>query len=220
MQRDDHELVDALRAGNANAVEMLIQRYGAWIYRVAARVLGDHRDAEEVTQNVLMTVVRKIGTFKGEAAFSSWIYRIAANAAYDHARARRARVDDVSLDALLPVFDEMGRHVEPVVDWSRDLQDPAVAAEVRVVLEQAIGNLPEDYRVVLVLRDIEDLTTEEVAQALGLTAAAVKSRLHRARLFLRKAFTEWNGRARSGAAPPRASSQRQEGSSCSERLPP
>lgn len=185
-QRDDQELVDALRAGDANGVDTLVQRYGAWIHRVAARVLGDRRDAEEVTQNVLMTVMGKIRTFKGEAAFSSWLYRIAANAAYDQARARRARVDDLSLDAVLPVFDEMGRHVEPVVDWSRDLEDPAVAGEVRAALERAIGHLPEDYRVVVVLRDVEELTTEEVAQALGLTVAAVKSRLHRARLVLRQ----------------------------------
>ncbi len=190
MHRDDQGLVDALRAGDANGAEALVQRYGAWIYRVAARVLRDRRDAEEVTQNVLMTVLRKIGTFKGQAAFSSWIYRITANAAYDRARARRARADDVSLDSVLPVFDEMGRHVEPVVDWSGALEDPAVAGEVRAVLERAIGNLPEDYRVVLVLRDIEELTTEEVAEALGLSVAAVKSRLHRARLFLRKAVTE------------------------------
>ncbi len=190
MNRDDESLVDALRAGDANGVEALVQRYGAWIYRVAARILGDRRDAEEVCQDVLMTVVRKIGTFKGGAAFSSWIYRIAANAAYDRARARRARVDDVSLDAVLPVFDEMGRHVEPVVDWSRSLEDPAVAGEVRTVLERAIENLPEDYRVVLVLRDVEELTNEEVAKTLGLTVAAVKSRLHRARLFVRKALTQ------------------------------
>lgn len=191
MQRDDQWLVDALRAGDADGVEALVQRYGAWIYRVAGRVLGDRRDAEEVAQNVLMTVVRKIGTFKGAAAFSSWIYRIAANAAYDRARARRARVDDVSLDAVLPVFDEMGRHAEPVVDWSRTLDgDTAVAGEVRATLERAIGNLPEDYRVVLVLRDVEELTNEEVAEALGLSVAAVKSRLHRARLFLREALTE------------------------------
>jgi RNA polymerase sigma-70 factor (ECF subfamily) len=190
MNRDDESLVDALRTGHAKAVETLVQRYGAWIYRVAARILGDRRDAEEVCQDVLMTVVRKIEMFKGGAAFSSWIYRIAANAAYDRSRARRARVDDVSLDAVLPVFDEMGHHVEPVVDWSRGLEDPAVAGQVRTVLERAIGNLPEDYRIVLVLRDVEELTNEEVAKTLGLTVAAVKSRLHRARLFVRKALTQ------------------------------
>ncbi len=188
--RDDQWLVDVLRAGNTDGVEALVQRYGAWIYRVAARVLGDRRDAEEVCQDVLMTVVRKIGTFKGEAAFSSWIYRIATNAAYDRARARRARGADVSLAAVLPVFDEMGRHIDPVADWSRDLDDTAVAGEVRAALERAIGNLPADYRVVLVLRDIEGLTTEEVAEALDLSMAAVKSRLHRARLIVRQEMTQ------------------------------
>jgi RNA polymerase sigma-70 factor, ECF subfamily len=189
MNRDDKAIVDALRRGDADGAEALVNHHGARIYRVVARILGDRRDVEEVCQDVLMTVVRKIGTFRGEAAFSSWIYRIAANAAYERARARRARVDDVSLDAVLPVFDEMGRHVAPVVDWSGGLEDPAVAGEVRTVLERAIGNLPEDYRVVLVLRDVEGLTNEEVAETLGLTVAAVKSRLHRARLFMRKALT-------------------------------
>lgn len=184
VRNDDRGLVEGLRRGEPSAVEALVDQYAGWIYRVAARVLGDRRDAEEVTQDVLMTVVGKIGTFKGEAAFSSWLYRIAANAAYERARGRR-RSAEVSLEAVLPVFDAEGRHVQPGVDWSRELEDPAVAGEMRDVLERAIGELPEDYRVVLVLRDVEGLTNEEVARALGLTVAAVKSRLHRARLFVR-----------------------------------
>lgn len=110
--------------------------------------------------------------------------RVAANAAYERARARRRR-GEVSLEGVLPRFDSEGRHVEAVVDWSREMNDPAVAGELRAALESAIGELPEDYRVVLVLRDVEGMTTEEVARALGLTIAAVKSRLHRARLFVR-----------------------------------
>lgn len=182
---DDRELVESLRRAEPGAVEALVDRYAGWIYRVAARVLGDRRDAEEVTQDVLMTVVRKIGTFKGESKLSSWLYRIAANAAYERARGRGRRTE-VSLEAVLPVFDAEGRHVHPVVDWSREWEDPAVAGEMREVLERAISELPEDYRVVLVLRDVEGVSNEEVARALGLTVAAVNSRLHRARLFVRQ----------------------------------
>lgn len=182
---DDRWLVEALRRREPGAAEALVDRYGGWIYRVAARLLGDPRDAEEVTQDVLLIVLEKIGTFRGEAAFSSWLYRIAANAAYERLRSRRSR-EELSLDAVLPVFDSEGRHVQPVVDWSRDLDDPAVAREARAALERAIAGLPADYRAVLVLRDVEELTTEEVAGVLGLTVAAVKSRLHRARLVLRK----------------------------------
>lgn len=181
----DEELVAGLLRGDPRAVEMLVDRYGAWIHRVASRLLADARDAEEVTQDVLMTVVRKIGTFKHEAKFSSWVYRIAANAAYERARSRRSRLE-TSLEPLLPVFDDEGRHVARVQDWSKGLDDPAVAAEVRSALERGIGRLPEEYRTVLVLRDVEGLTNEDVAGALGLTLAAVKSRLHRARLALRQ----------------------------------
>lgn len=181
----DEELVAGLLRGDPRAVEMLVDRYGAWIHRVASRLLADARDAEEVTQDVLMTVVRKIGTFKHEAKFSSWVYRIAANAAYERVRSRRSR-PETSLEPLLPVFDDEGRHVARVQDWSKGLDDPAVAAEVRSALERGIGRLPEEYRTVLVLRDVEGLTNEDVAGALGLTLAAVKSRLHRARLALRQ----------------------------------
>lgn len=182
---NDQWLVEELRRGAPDAVEALVEHYGAWIHRVAARLLGDPRDAEEVTQDVLMTVVGKIGTFKGQAAFSSWLYRIAANAAYDRLRSRRSQAE-VSLEPLLPLFDEEGRHVQPVLDWSSELEDPAVAREARSALERSIGRLPAEYRIVLLLRDVEGLTNEEVADALGLTVAAVKSRLHRARLFLRQ----------------------------------
>lgn len=180
----DEELVAGLLRGEARAVELLVDRYGGWIYRLASRLLTDTRDAEEVTQDVLMAVVQKIGTFKREAAFSSWLYRIAANAAYERLRSRRSR-PEVSIEPLLPVFDQEGRHVAPVLDWSKEVEDPAVADELRSALERGISQLPEEYRIVLLLRDVEGLTNEEVADALGLTVAAVKSRLHRARLALR-----------------------------------
>lgn len=180
----DDELVAGLLRGEAHAVEVLVDRYGAWIHRVASRLLADARDAEEVTQDVLMTVVQKIGTFKREAAFSSWLYRIATNAAYERLRSRRSR-PEISLEPMLPVFDDEGRHVARVQDWSKGLDDPAVADELRSALERGINQLPEEYRIVLLLRDVEGLTNEEVADALGLSVAAVKSRLHRARLALR-----------------------------------
>ncbi len=185
MKSGDQSLIDGLERGETDAIEAFVGRYGGQIHRVAARLLGDPRDAEEVTQDVLMTVVQKIGTFKREAALSSWLYRIVANAAYDRLRSRRAQAE-VPLDPLLAVFDEEGRHVQPVMDWSSQLEDPAVVGEARSALERGIGRLAEEYRVVLVLRDVEGLTNEEVADALGLTVAAVKSRLHRARLFLRR----------------------------------
>lgn len=182
---EDQKLVEALQRGEPGAVEALLDRYGGWIYRVARRLLNDPRDVEEVTQDVLLTVVRKIQTFKGEAAFSSWLYRIAVNAAYQRLRAKRAR-PEVSLEPFLPVFDDEGRYIEPVVDWSSKLNDPAVAGETRAAIERSLSRLPEEYRVVIQLHDVEELPNEEVAATLGLTVAAVKSRVHRARLFLRQ----------------------------------
>jgi RNA polymerase sigma factor (sigma-70 family) len=124
VRSDDERLVEGLERGEPDAIERLVDRYGAWIHRVAARLLADPRDAEEITQDVLMTVVQKIGTFKREAAFSSWLYRIAANAAYERLRSPRSRVE-VPLEPLLGMFDDEGRHVRPVVDWSARLEDPA-----------------------------------------------------------------------------------------------
>lgn len=181
----DERLVEALRRGEDGAVEALVDRYAGWIHGVTRRLLNDPRDAEEVTQDVLLTVVQKIQTFKGEAAFSSWLYRIAANAAYQRLQQRRSR-QEVPLEPFLPVFDEEGRYAQPVVDWSRQLDDPALAGEVRAAIEQSLSRLPEEYRVVILLHDMEGLPNEEVAATLGLTIPAVKSRVHRARLFLRQ----------------------------------
>jgi len=183
--REDAALLDGLRRGEERAVEELVDRYGAWIHRVARRLLDDPRDTEEVTQDVLLTVVQKIHTFKGEAALSSWIYRIAVNAALGRLRARRARAE-VSLDPFLPVFDDEGRLAGPVTDWSARLEDPALAADVRAAIERALARLPEEYRAIVLLR----LPNEEVARVLNLTVAAAKSRLHRARLALRQALAE------------------------------
>lgn len=182
---DDQALIARLRRGEPEAAEALVDRYGAWIHRVVRRLLDDPRDAEEVAQDVLMIVVRKITLFRSEAAFSTWLYRIAVNAAYQRLRSRRSR-NEVALEPLLPAFDEEGRHVKPVVDWSERMENPAVASELRAALERGISRLPEDYRTVLLLRDVEGLSNEQVAEAVGITVAATKSRLHRARLSLRE----------------------------------
>jgi RNA polymerase sigma-70 factor (ECF subfamily) len=182
-------LVERLRGRAEGAVEEFVERYGARIYRLARRLLNDPRDAEEVTQDVFLTVVEKIHTFKGEAAFSSWIYRIAANAAYGRLRSKTSR-PEVSLESFPPLFDEEGRYAQPVLDWSERLDDPAVAAETRRAIEQAINRLPEEYRTAILLHDVEGLSNEEVAATLGLTVAAVKSRVHRARLVLRQELAQ------------------------------
>ena len=182
----DRQLVDALRRGEATAVEHLVAAYSDRAYRLAARITLSEQDAEEVVQDAVWTVVRKIDTFRGEAAFGSWFYRIVANAAYQKVRGRSNRRTEVSLDEVLPHLDDRGWHGHPVADWSEGVADPSLQAELRMVLTSALDELPAAYRTVLLLRDVEGLSHREIGEALEMTVSNVKIRVHRARLFLRK----------------------------------
>jgi RNA polymerase sigma-70 factor (ECF subfamily) len=181
----DAALVEQLRREDAGAAEALVGAYGSRVYRLAVRVTGNASDAEEVVQDALWTVVRKIGTFRGDSAFGSWLYRIVANAAYQKIRGQR-RHPEVSLDDVLPAFYEDGAHAAPIDDWSPKVDDPCRRTEVRRALSAALDALPADARTAVVLRDVEGLAMTEVAATLGLTVASAKTRVHRARLFLRK----------------------------------
>ena len=182
----DALLVAALRRRDPSAPEDFVATYGDRACRLATRITYSVQDAEEAVQDAFLLAIRKIDSFRGESAFGSWFYRIVANAAYQRCRRRRGGVADVSRDNLLPVFDEHGRHAAPVADWSMTVDDPARQTELRIVLGAAIAELPADYRVVELLRDVDGLSHREIAETLGLTAAAVRMRVHRARLFLRK----------------------------------
>jgi RNA polymerase sigma-70 factor (ECF subfamily) len=189
----DQRLHRDLLAQTPDAVETLVERYGAKTYRLALRITGSPEDAQEVSQDVLWTVVRKIGTFKGESALGSWIYRITANAAYEKLRGRRGK-DEVSWEALLPSFDTEGHLVDPGHDWTLSAEDPALRDEARRRLRDAIDSLPADYRTAFVLHDMEGLSNPEIADLLGISLPAVKSRVHRSRLFLRQRLAQYVGR--------------------------
>ena len=182
----DRDLLEALRRRGPMAAEQLVSTYGERAYRLACRITGNGQDAEEVVQDAFWIVVRKIDSFRGESAFGSWLYRIVANAAYQKVRRRQTRRHELSLDEVLPLFDERGGHADPVVDWSPRVEDPCIQTELREVLSAAIDELPATYRTVLVLRDVEGRTSKEIAKALGLSLSVVKTRAHRARLLLRK----------------------------------
>jgi len=182
----DARLVAALRRRDPTAVEDLVATYGDRACRLATRITVNAQDAEEVVQDALLSVIRKIDSFRGDSAFGSWLYRIVTNAAYERCRSGRRRSADISLNNLLPVLDEHGRHVAPIADWSMSVDDPAHQTELRMVLSSAIGELPADYRAVVLLRDVDGLSNQEVAETLGLTVVNIKARVHRARLFLRK----------------------------------
>jgi RNA polymerase sigma-70 factor (ECF subfamily) len=187
----DAELVEALRREEPDAADRLVERYGDRVYRLAMRITGLNEDAEEAAQDALWTAARKIHMFKGESAFGSWIYRITANAAYQKLRTRRQKSAEIAIDDVLPSLDGDGRHFEPMDDWSNRVDEQALQGELRGVLQKAIDGLPADYRTALVLHDVEGLSNPDIAEALNISLPAVKSRVHRSRLFVRKQLAEY-----------------------------
>jgi len=181
----DETLAARAVAGDEPAFEDLVKRYQARVYRLAARLTGNDGDAQDAMQETFLLVYRNLGGFRGEARFSTWLYRIATNAALGVRRARARRPTD-PLDEFLPRFDAEGRHVRTPAQ----LQVAACADELidqRLLAARAregIDRLPDMYREALVLRDLEELDTAEVAAILGLEPAAVRQRVHRARLML------------------------------------
>jgi len=187
----DAELVEALRREEPDAPDRLVERYGDRVYRLAMRITGLKEDAEEAAQDALWTAARKVHMFKGESAFGSWIYRITANAAYQKLRTRRQKAPEIALEDVLPSLDGDGRHFEPMDDWSNRVDEQALQGELRRVLQQAIDGLPPDYRTALVLHDVEGLSNPDIAEALSISLPAVKSRVHRSRLFVRKQLADY-----------------------------
>jgi RNA polymerase sigma-70 factor, ECF subfamily len=181
----DHGLVTALRQREPTAAETLLTAYGDRAYRVALRITGNQHAAEEAVPDAFWSMVCKIDTFRGDAAFRSWFYRIVSNAAYEKIRRRRGPLVDISIEEVLPPF-EGGCHAGLITDWSSRIEDPAVQSELRAVLSSAIAALPAHYRTVIVLRDVEGLSMAEVAEVLGISVPTAKTWAHRARLLLRK----------------------------------
>ncbi len=146
--------------------------------------MGNETEAEEVVQDVFVTIYEKAHTFRGRAAFTTWLYRLTANAAITKLR-KRKRSRETSLDDYLPKFRDDDEHLKPIVDWSQDLESMIAANEAQQLLRQALDELPPVDKAVVVLSDLEELSNRDIAQALELTIPAVKARLHRARLILR-----------------------------------
>ncbi len=179
----DQELVERLKTGEEAAFEALLARYQGKVYRLAMSFTRNPEDAEEVLQDVFLTVYRKIGSFDGRSAFGTWLYRIAVNAALMKLRGRGPIQE--SLEEYLPQFTEDGRHTRMVVDWTPGPEEQLLRQERTLVVREAIEALPPDYKAVLVLRDLEGLSNGEVAEIMDTSVLAVKARLHRARLVLR-----------------------------------
>jgi RNA polymerase sigma-70 factor, ECF subfamily len=187
----DAGLVQALRNDEPAAAEQLVDTYGDRVYRLAVRITGVNEDAEEAAQDALWAAARQIHTFKGESAFGSWLYRITANAAYQKLRTRKGRQNEIPWEQVLPALDWEGRHFEPMDDWSPRVDEAALQGELREVLTTAIAGLPPDYRTAFVMHDMEGMSNPEIADTLGISLPAVKSRVHRSRLFLRQRLAEY-----------------------------
>lgn len=181
----DAELVERLKRGDEETFAALLGRHQEKVYRLAMNLTRNPQDAEEVTQDVFLAVARKIGTFNGQATFSTWLYRVTSNAALMKLKSRRHE-PDLPIDEAGPTFAADGSFARPVADWSDLPEERLLAAEGRRVLTQAIEALRRACKAAVVLRDIEALSNQEVAETLGVTVLAVKTRLYRARLALRQ----------------------------------
>lgn len=174
----------SLQAGDAAAFEQLVRRQTGPLLATARRILGNEEDARDAVQEGFVSAYRSLDRFAGHARVSTWLHRIVINAALMKLRSRRRRPEE-SIDELLPCFDEQGAWVSGMALPSSGAEALLESRERRALVRRCIARLPETHREVLVLRDIEDLDTAEVAAALGITANAVKIRLHRARQALR-----------------------------------
>ena len=188
----EKDLIGRMQAGDTAAVGELASMYGPRIQQLAFRYVKNWEDAEEVTQDVLLKVYRKIDAFRGDAALSSWIYRITFNTAMSRLRTGRAtraadrqKADGFSEDHVL-------QPQEPA-DWSSLADDHVLRGEMRRRLIAALTHLPTVYRVPVILRDIQGLSTEEASAVLRVKPQTLKSRLHRGRLILREHLSEFAG---------------------------
>jgi RNA polymerase sigma-70 factor, ECF subfamily len=208
-ETDDVVLFERLRAGDAGALEPLMTRFASRLYRVAIGICRSSADAEEVVQDVFLAAFRKASSFEGRAALGTWLYRIAVNTALNKRRGKRAEVEE-PLEDLLPTYLDDGHRQGDrsflLADWSTMPDEILLSKEGRTVIRAAVERLPQHYRAVLLLRDVEELSSEEVAEVLGESVASVKSRLHRARMALREQLTRSYA---SGRAPARTATNPQ-----------
>jgi|SRR6516164_3947582 len=185
---DDRELLTRAQAGDMSAFESLVGKHEDKVYGLALRMTRSEADAAEITQDTFLSAYQHLSEFRGEAAFGSWVHRIAANNAL--MRLRRQKVVDIVSDELAgPEFTERGSLADgPESDWSKRADDKVLEDELGRAIQAATDALPQGYREVFLLKDVEGLSYEEISEMVGISIPAVKSRLHRARLALREAI--------------------------------
>jgi RNA polymerase sigma-70 factor, ECF subfamily len=191
-EASDEVLVVRARAKDEAAFEELVSRYDDKLYRLAMRFVRNETDAQEILQDAFLSAWRNLPTFEGRAQFGSWMYRVTVNAALMLLRSRNRHpevtVDEVEPTVLNDAVAEGGQNMRASSDWSQRPDEQLQSDEMRRHIQASVDALPEGLRTVFLLRDVEELSTEDTAEALGLSVPAVKTRLHRARLALREAI--------------------------------
>jgi RNA polymerase sigma-70 factor (ECF subfamily) len=186
-RKSDLDLIEEFRKGEQGSFEELLSRYSSKVFSLASRLTRNTEDAEEVLQDVFVTVHRKIAGFEGKSSFSSWLYRVTVNAAFMKLRKRKQDLS-VSLEDIVQQSQTVAALKSPE---SAFVDSQTIRNQMLEALEVAIRKLPDDYRPVFILRDVDGLTSREVSKILDLTVPAVKSRLHRSRLMLRRRLTRF-----------------------------
>jgi RNA polymerase sigma-70 factor (ECF subfamily) len=189
----EEELIQGALAKNEKAWAILLEHYGGKIYGICLRFMANEKEAEDVSQEVWLLISEKLSSFEQNSKLGTWVYRIAVNKCLDHLRSKK-RSKSESFDALQPQFTEEGMYSKQFIDWT---DRPAVKAERTILREEitrAIDSLPEEYREVLVLRDVEGFSGKETAEMLTLEPATMKTRLHRARMAVRETIEKKFGK--------------------------
>jgi RNA polymerase sigma-70 factor (ECF subfamily) len=181
---DDRAHVARHKAGEGDANEEAVRVYSSRLLAVTRRILGNDEEARDALQDTFLSAFRSIARFEGDSRLSTWLHRIAVNAALMKVRTRK-RKPERSIEELLPAYREDGHHAEGFVSWEPPVDVAMEIAHNRALVRACIAELPDQYRVVMMLRDIEDVDTVDVAAMLGISPNAVKIRLHRARQALR-----------------------------------
>ena len=180
----ESSLLARLQAGEDAAYQELLQSHGGPLLAVARRLMRNEEDARDCVQDGFFSAFRAIDSFEGKAKLGTWLHRIVVNACLMQLRSQKRKPEEL-VDPQLPEFDDYGFRIGPTEMASASADELLESEEIREQVREGIGGLPENYRTVLILRDIEDFNTAETAEMLGLTTDAVKVRLHRARLALK-----------------------------------
>ena len=180
---DETLLVARLKAGDEDAYEFLVRTLGARLLVVARRILHDEDAAADALQESFMNAFRAMSRFDGQAQLSTWLHRIVVNTCLMRLRGRK-RKPEQSLESLLPCFADDGHHAEPVISWAESAERRLERDEIKALVREGLAQLPDAYRALIVMRDIEGLSTHDAAQLLGISDNALKLRLHRARQAL------------------------------------